>query len=85
MGSWPTDSKLRCIQMIVRRQTYDTSVEQRRTEEDEKYGAILAVRGREEEQKKQMRTAEDAEPRKEGERLHGEEQVRVFRFARHKY
>jgi hypothetical protein len=74
MGSRTTDSKLRCIQTIIRGQTYDASVEQRRTEEDEKYGAILAVRGREEEQKRQMRTAEDAEPRKERERLYGEEQ-----------
>jgi hypothetical protein len=44
--------KLKSIQTISRRQIYDAAVEQRRTEEDEKYGAILAARGPEEEQKK---------------------------------
>ena len=52
--------KLKCTQTISRHQVYDAAVAQRRTEEDEKYGAILAARGPEEEQKRQMRTAEDA-------------------------
>jgi len=53
--------KLKSIQTISRRHIYDAAVEQRRTEEDEKYGAILAVRGPGEEQKRQMQMAEDAE------------------------
>jgi hypothetical protein len=51
--------RLECIRTISRRQIYDAVVAQRRTEEDEKYGAILAARGPEQEQKRQMRTAED--------------------------
>jgi hypothetical protein len=53
--------KLKSIQTISRRHIYDAAVEQRRTEEDEKYGAILAARGPEEEHKRQMQMAEDAE------------------------
>ena len=77
---WSYSYRMRRKQTISRHQIYDTAVEQRRTEEDERYGVILAARGREE-LKRQMRTAEDAEARKEGERLYDEEQVRVFRLA----
>lgn len=59
---------MRRKQTISRHQIYDAAVEQCRAEADEKYGVILAARGREEELKRQMRTTEDAEPRK-GERL----------------
>ena len=48
------------IQTISRRQIYDAAIEQRRTEEDERYGAILAARGPEEDQNRQMQMAEDA-------------------------
>ena len=48
--------KLKFRHMISKRHIYDAAIEQRRTEEDEKYRAILAKREREEEQKRQIRT-----------------------------
>lgn len=45
--------------MISKREIYDAEMEQRRTEEDGKYAAILAAQAREEEQKSQMQAAED--------------------------
>jgi hypothetical protein len=69
--------------MISKGQIHDAAIEQHRMEEDEKYEAILAAREREEEQKRQIRTAEEAELRKEEKRLYDEEQVSAFRPIRH--
>jgi hypothetical protein len=47
--------------MTNKRQIQDAATIQRRIEEDEKCRAIFAAREKEKEQKRQMRTAEDAE------------------------
>jgi len=74
--------KLKYEQMIRKGQEHDAAIEQRRIEEDEKYEAILAAREREEERKRQIRTAEEAELRKEEKRLCDEEKVSTFRLIR---
>lgn len=74
--------KLKYEQMISKGQVHDAAIEQRRMEEDEKYEAILAAREREEERKRQIRTAEEAELRKEEKRLYDEEKVSAFRLTR---
>jgi hypothetical protein len=75
--------KLKHGEVISKRQIHDAAIEQRRTEEDENYDAILTAREHEEERKRQIRTAEDAELRKEGKKLYDKEQVSAFRLIRH--
>lgn len=75
--------KLKYREKISKDQIHDAVIEQRRTEEDENYEAILTAREHEEERKRQIRTAEDAELRKEGKRLYDEEQVSASRLTRH--
>ena len=74
---------LKYREMISKDQIHDAAIEQRRTEEDEDYEAILTAREHEDEQKRQIRIAEDAELRREGKRLYDEEQVSAFRLTRH--
>jgi len=74
---------LKYREKISKDQIHDAAIEQRRTEEDENYEAILTAREHEDERRRQIRTAEDAELRKEEERLYDEEQVSAFRLTRH--
>jgi hypothetical protein len=74
---------LKYREKISKDQIYDAVIEQLRTDENENYEAILTAREHEDERRRQIRTAKDAELRKEEERLYDKEQVSAFRLTRH--